>query len=126
MDTSYNVQMSSWLLALGSWLLALGRTSARAVTPSVSEGPGRSGRREARAFMGLPATRSLALVRDARNLAVVEVLLARGADPNARDKSRGSTPLRRAVSGTGAGGTAGHRRPDVAAHPTLAGVRRRS
>jgi ankyrin repeat protein len=43
----------------------------------------------------------------ARNLGVVEVLLARGADPNARDKSRGSTPLRRAVSGTGAGGTAG-------------------
>jgi ankyrin repeat protein len=43
----------------------------------------------------------------ARNLAVVEVLLARGADPNPRDKSRGSTPLRRAVSGTGAGGTAG-------------------
>jgi cytohesin len=43
----------------------------------------------------------------ARNLGVVEVLLARGADPNARDKSRGSTPLRRAVSATGAGGTAG-------------------
>jgi ankyrin repeat protein len=43
----------------------------------------------------------------ARNLAVVEVLLARGADSNARDRSRGSTPLRRAVSGTGAGGTAG-------------------
>src|SRR5712691_8952051 len=43
----------------------------------------------------------------ARNLAVVEVLLARGADANARDKSRRSTPLRRAVSGTGAGGTAG-------------------
>jgi hypothetical protein len=40
-------------------------------------------------------------------LAVVEVLLARGADPNARDKNRGSTPLRRAVTGTGAGGTAG-------------------
>jgi ankyrin repeat protein len=43
----------------------------------------------------------------ARNLSVVEVLLARGADPNARDRIRGSTPLRRAVSGTGAGGTAG-------------------
>jgi ankyrin repeat protein len=43
----------------------------------------------------------------ARNLGVVEVLLRRGADPNARDKLRGSTPLRRAVSGTGAGGTAG-------------------
>ena len=43
----------------------------------------------------------------ARNLAVVEVLLARGADANARDRLRGSTPLRRAVSGTGAGGTAG-------------------
>jgi ankyrin repeat protein len=36
----------------------------------------------------------------------VEVLLAHGADPNARDK-RGSTPLDRAVSSTGAGGTAG-------------------
>jgi ankyrin repeat protein len=43
----------------------------------------------------------------ARNLAVAEVLLARGADPNARDKGRGSTPLRRAVSGTGASLTAG-------------------
>jgi len=42
-----------------------------------------------------------------RNLAVVEVLLARGADVNARDRGRGSTPLRRAVSGTGASGTAG-------------------
>jgi len=42
-----------------------------------------------------------------RNLPVVEVLLARGADPNARDKVRGSTPLRRAVSGTGASNTAG-------------------
>jgi ankyrin repeat protein len=43
----------------------------------------------------------------ARNLSVVEVLLARGADANARDKLRGSTPLRRAVSATGASGTAG-------------------
>jgi ankyrin repeat protein len=43
----------------------------------------------------------------ARNLEVARVLLERGADPNARDKIRGSTPLRRAVSGTGAGGTAG-------------------
>jgi ankyrin repeat protein len=43
----------------------------------------------------------------ARNLSVVEVLLARGADPNARDRLRGSTPLRRAVSGTGASLTAG-------------------
>jgi ankyrin repeat protein len=43
----------------------------------------------------------------ARNLAVARVLLERGADPNAKDKLRGSTPLRRAVSGTGAGETAG-------------------
>jgi ankyrin repeat protein len=43
----------------------------------------------------------------ARNLVVAEVLLRRGADVNARDKNRGSTPLRRAVSSTGAGGTAG-------------------
>jgi cytohesin len=43
----------------------------------------------------------------ARNVATVELLLARGADPNARDKGRGSTPLRRAVSATGAGGTSG-------------------
>jgi ankyrin repeat protein len=42
----------------------------------------------------------------ARNLAAVRVLLERGADPNSRDK-RGSTPLRRAVSGTGASLTAG-------------------
>jgi ankyrin repeat protein len=42
-----------------------------------------------------------------RNLAVVEVLLARGADVDARDRGRRSTPLRRAVSGTGASGTAG-------------------
>jgi ankyrin repeat protein len=43
----------------------------------------------------------------ARNVVVVDVLLRRGADVNARDKNRGSTPLRRAVSATGAGGTAG-------------------
>jgi ankyrin repeat protein len=43
----------------------------------------------------------------ARNLAVTELLLKRGADPNARDKLRGSTPLRRAVSATGASLTAG-------------------
>jgi uncharacterized protein len=43
----------------------------------------------------------------ARNIAVTEQLLAHGADPNARDKGRGSTPLRRAVSASGAGGTAG-------------------
>ena len=43
----------------------------------------------------------------ARNIAVTELLLAHGADPNARDKGRGSTPLRRAVSASGAGGTAG-------------------
>ena len=42
-----------------------------------------------------------------RNVAVVEVLLARGAEVDARDRGRGSTPLRRAVSGTGASGTAG-------------------
>jgi ankyrin repeat protein len=42
-----------------------------------------------------------------RNLAVVEVLLARGAEVDARDRGRGSTPLRRAISGTGASGTAG-------------------
>jgi len=35
------------------------------------------------------------------------LLLDRGADANARDRGRGSTPLRRAVSGTGASGTAG-------------------
>ena len=43
----------------------------------------------------------------ARNMAVAKLLLERGADANARDKIRGSTPLRRAVSATGAGGTAG-------------------
>jgi uncharacterized protein len=42
----------------------------------------------------------------ARNLSVA-VLLERGADVNARDRHRGSTPLRRAVSATGAGATAG-------------------
>jgi ankyrin repeat protein len=42
----------------------------------------------------------------ARNVGVAKVLLEHGADPNARDK-RGSTPLRRAVSGTGASHTAG-------------------
>jgi ankyrin repeat protein len=45
----------------------------------------------------------------ARNIAVTELLLAHGADPNARDKGRGSTPLRRAVSASGAGGTSGSR-----------------
>jgi len=43
----------------------------------------------------------------ARNIAVTKLLLAHGADPNARDKGRGSTPLRRAVSASGAGGTSG-------------------
>jgi uncharacterized protein len=42
-----------------------------------------------------------------RNIGVVEVLLARGAEVDARDRGRGSTPLRRAVSGSGASGTAG-------------------
>jgi ankyrin repeat protein len=42
----------------------------------------------------------------ARNLAVVEVLLDRGASPNAADK-RGSKPLHRASSSTGASGTDG-------------------
>jgi ankyrin repeat protein len=41
-----------------------------------------------------------------RNLAVAEVLLAHGANPNAAD-TRGSTPLHRACSSTGAGNTAG-------------------
>jgi ankyrin repeat protein len=43
----------------------------------------------------------------ARNIAVTKLLLAHGADPNARDRGRGSTPLRRAVSASGAGGTSG-------------------
>jgi ankyrin repeat protein len=42
----------------------------------------------------------------ARNLAVAEVLLANGANPNAADK-RGSTPLHRACWSTGASDTAG-------------------
>jgi ankyrin repeat protein len=43
----------------------------------------------------------------ARNIAVTKLLLAHDADPNARDKGRGSTPLRRAVSASGASGTSG-------------------
>ena len=45
-------------------------------------------------------------VRD-RNLPAVELLLANGAGPNAEDRGRGSTPLRRAVANTGRGGVVG-------------------
>ena len=43
----------------------------------------------------------------ARSSAAVAFLLEHGVDVNARDKGRGSTPLRRAVNNTGAGGTEG-------------------
>ncbi len=43
----------------------------------------------------------------ARSIAAVEFLLENGADVDAKDSNRGSTPLRRAVTNTGAGGTAG-------------------
>ncbi|MCW8132527.1 MAG: ankyrin repeat domain-containing protein, partial [Planctomycetota bacterium] len=42
-----------------------------------------------------------------RSVAACEVLLAAGAETNAADGGRGSTPLRRAVANTGAGGTKG-------------------
>ena len=42
-----------------------------------------------------------------RSVEAVRVLLARGADPNAEDRGRKSTPLRRAVANTGRSGTAG-------------------
>ncbi|GMV80516.1 MAG: hypothetical protein AMXMBFR7_17000 [Planctomycetota bacterium] len=43
----------------------------------------------------------------ARQPAAVKLLLEHGAAVDAEDKGRGSTPLRRAVTNTGAGGTAG-------------------
>jgi ankyrin repeat protein len=43
----------------------------------------------------------------ARNLSVTKILLLHGADANAKDKGHGSTPLRRAISSTGASATAG-------------------
>jgi ankyrin repeat protein len=43
----------------------------------------------------------------ARSVSAVAFLIDAGADVNARDRGRGSTPLRRAVNNTGAGGTAG-------------------
>ncbi|MCZ7647258.1 MAG: ankyrin repeat domain-containing protein [Planctomycetota bacterium] len=43
----------------------------------------------------------------ARSVAAVEFLLRHGAQVDAEDSGRGSTPLRRAVTNTGAGGTKG-------------------
>lgn len=50
----------------------------------------------------------------ARNVAACEVLLAAGADVNSTDRGRGSTPLRRAVTNTGASGTKGRTKEALA------------